>query len=75
MPQTSFASGNVNIKFRDIQLSMIDRIDLCSTANGDPGSNGSITPFCQLYKYMHFSEEATYAAEMEDIEEVNIQDI
>lgn len=59
-PQTSFSSGNVNVKFRDIHLSMVDRIDLASTSNGDPGTNFSITPFCQLHENMHFSKEATY---------------
>lgn len=73
-PQTSFASGNVNVKFRDIHVSMIDRIDLCSTANGDPGSNATLTPFCQLYKNMHFSENPTYVDDLEDVEETNIND-
>ena len=69
MPQTNFASGNINPKFRDIHPSMVDRIDLCSTSNGDPGANGSLVPFCKLYTNLHFSEQPTYMSDYELEEE------
>lgn len=62
-PQSFFSGGNVNVKFRDIHPSYMGYIDICTTANGDPGVSFTISPFCELKKNLHFSEIPTYEFE------------
>ena len=56
MPQSQFASGSVNVKYRTIHDSYVGRLSLLSTSAGDPGCSGTLVPFLKLTDNMHFTK-------------------
>jgi len=67
-PQSPFRNANVNIKYRGIHESYLNRISLVSTSAGDPGVSGTLTPFLVLPEnsYMHFTEQPEIILEDEE---------
>ena len=54
------------MKLRSLHPSYLNRIDLVSTATGDPGVSFELTPFLHLYKNMHFTKDADLSLIEED---------
>lgn len=55
-PQSS-SGGGVSTRMRTLHPSMIGKIDICSTSAGEPGVSLTLSPFCNLYNGLHFTED------------------